>query len=264
MLSHIRSSRGTVILPQRTGPIADVLYSAAGNSADENYYKRGIIAYSFEAGAQRIALNSTTGQITKSNVGFQPCFAGPGTQGGQGAACATNPLIVNEGHDSTMEFADGNYGMLQGALEYHKDATAPQTGIEFSAERATSAPINYRFTWINEPSVIRYTTDGSTPTMVNCDAPTGSTRCFNNQGPRRPAEVLQITRLGVHDVKWFATDLKGNQSAVQTQRFLIGPEQDVERLGAGDAVADAGHAGDVRRVHCRARRTRTTPPPRRT
>ena len=62
VLSHIRSSRGTVILPQRTGPIADVLYSAAGNSADENYYKRGIIAYSFEAGAQRIALNSTRGR----------------------------------------------------------------------------------------------------------------------------------------------------------------------------------------------------------
>ena len=41
-----------MILPQRVGPIADVLYSAAGNSADDMYYcKRGIIGYSFEAGA---------------------------------------------------------------------------------------------------------------------------------------------------------------------------------------------------------------------
>ena len=227
VLSHIRSSRGTVILPQRTGPIADVLYSAAGNSADENYYRRGIVAYSFEAGAQRIALNPATGQITKFNVGFQPCFAGPGTNGGQGAGCATNPLIVNEGHDSTLEFAEGNYGLIQGALEYARDTTAPETEIEYSAERAQAPPINYRFSWINEPSVIRYTTDGSTPTMVDCDNPTGSTRCFNNQGPRMPAEVLQITRLGIHDVKWFATDLKGNQSEVQTQRFIIGPEQTV-------------------------------------
>ena len=36
ILSHIRSSRNTAILPQRTGPIADVLYSAAGNSADDS------------------------------------------------------------------------------------------------------------------------------------------------------------------------------------------------------------------------------------
>ena len=66
ILSHIRSSRNTAILPQRVGPIADVLYSAAGNSADENYYKRGIIAYSFEAGAQRIAVNPTTGAISRT------------------------------------------------------------------------------------------------------------------------------------------------------------------------------------------------------
>ena len=35
ILKRIKDSRGTVILPERTGPIADVLYSAAGNSADE-------------------------------------------------------------------------------------------------------------------------------------------------------------------------------------------------------------------------------------
>ena len=69
-----------MILPQRTGPIADVLYSAAGNSADDMYYRKGIIAYSFEAGAQRITVNPTTGAITPHHVGFQPCFAGPGTE----------------------------------------------------------------------------------------------------------------------------------------------------------------------------------------
>ena len=40
-----------MILPERTGPIADVLYSAAGNSADEHWYNRDVIAYSFETGA---------------------------------------------------------------------------------------------------------------------------------------------------------------------------------------------------------------------
>ena len=38
---------------ERTGPIADVLYSAAGNSADEHWYNRDVIAYSFETGADR-------------------------------------------------------------------------------------------------------------------------------------------------------------------------------------------------------------------
>ena len=65
---------------QRTGPIADVLYSAAGNSADDMYYRKGLIGYSFEAGAQRMTVNSTTGAISKTDVGFQPCFAGPGTR----------------------------------------------------------------------------------------------------------------------------------------------------------------------------------------
>ncbi len=53
ILNRIKEHRNTAILPERTGPIADVLYSAAGNSADEHWYKRGVIAYSFETGADR-------------------------------------------------------------------------------------------------------------------------------------------------------------------------------------------------------------------
>ena len=235
ILSHIRSSRNTAILPQRVGPIADVLYSAAGNSADENFYKRGIIAYSFEAGAQRIAVNPTTGAISRTNVGFQPCFAGPGTQGGQGSACGTvaapNALLVNEGHDSTMEFAEGNFGMIQGALEYHNDTTAPETTIEYSAAQTGQEPIDFRFNWVNEPSVIYYTTDGSTPVKVDCNAAPGVSRCYQNQGPRRPGEVLRISALGVHDVKWFSEDIKGNRSAVKTQRLLIAADQETSTPG---------------------------------
>ncbi|HEX6023806.1 MAG TPA: M14 family zinc carboxypeptidase, partial [Solirubrobacter sp.] len=225
ILSHIKSSRGTVVLPQRTGPIADVLYSAAGNSADDQYYRRGIIAYSFEAGAQRITVNQTTGAIQKSNVGFQPCFGGPGTNGGQGASCGSvtnpNPLLVNEGHDSAMEFAEGNYGLLQGALEYSQDVTPPETVIEYSAAQTAGDPINFRFNWVDEPSVIYYTTDGSTPEVVSCENPTGSTRCYRNQGPRRPGEVLTLTELGAHTVKWMSVDIKGNVEPVQSQRLLI-------------------------------------------
>ena len=53
ILNRIKEHRNTAILPERTGPVADVLYSAAGNSADEHWYRRNVIAYSFETGADR-------------------------------------------------------------------------------------------------------------------------------------------------------------------------------------------------------------------
>jgi hypothetical protein len=239
ILSHIKSSRNTVILPQRTGPIADTLYSAAGNSADEQYYKRGIIAYSFEAGAQRISVNPTTGSISRTAVGFQPCFAGPGTNGGQGASCGTvanpNALLVNEGHDSTMEFAEGNFGEIQGALEYLNDVTPPSTTVEYSSAQTSGDPINFKFNWVSEPSVIYYTTDGTTPEKIDCSvAPTGSTKCYNGQGPRRPAEVLTLSTPGAYTLKWFSEDFKGNREAVKSQRLLVAADD-----------ADGGASGTV-------------------
>ena len=54
ILNRIKEVRDTAILPERTGPIADVLYSAAGNSADEHWYNRDVIAYCFETGADRL------------------------------------------------------------------------------------------------------------------------------------------------------------------------------------------------------------------
>jgi hypothetical protein len=242
ILSHIKSSRNTVILPQRTGPIADVLYSAAGNSADDQWYRRGIVAYSFEAGAQRISVNPETGAIVRRDVGFQPCFAGPGTQGGTNPAntCGTpenpDPLMVNEGHDSAMEFAEGNYGLIQGALEYSRDTTAPDVEIEASADKATAPPIHWRFKWINESSVIHYTTDGSTPTL---QSPT-----YNNQGPRRPGEILTIDRPGAHTIKWIAVDMKGNVSAVKSKTFLIGPDLDVGGVVPPTLALSLGNAVD--------------------
>jgi hypothetical protein len=216
VLARIKEHRGTVILPERTGPIADVLYSAAGNSADDMYYRKGVIAYSFETGADRFTSTSTGTQ--RIETGFQPCFAGVGTGGGTGS-CPTNGALVNEGRDQAMEFAAGNFGMVESAYDYAKDVTPPSASLEIDAVKATAPPINYRFNLDGEAAVIHYTTDGSEPTL---NSPT-----YNNQRARGIGEVLTISRIGIHDIKWFAIDIKGNRSEVKTQRVIIGPDLDV-------------------------------------
>ena len=114
MLDGIKSHRGTAIRPQRTGPVIDVLYSAAGNSADEAYYTLGIIGYDFEIGDDHYYKNPATGVETTCDPGQQPPFGD-----------STNDCLDNEGFHEAMEFSSGNYGLLQSALEYANDTTAP-------------------------------------------------------------------------------------------------------------------------------------------
>jgi hypothetical protein len=211
ILRRIKDVRGTAILPERTGPIADVLYSAAGNSADDGWYRKGIIAYSFETGADRFIPNAA-GQLVVTPVGFQPCFGAVGTGGGQGS-CPSNGNLVNEGRDEALEFAAGNYGMVESAFDYAMDTTPPSTSLDSDNVTQSNEPIDYRFIWNDEAAVIHYTTDGSTPTL--------SSPTYNNQRARSIGEVLKISALGTTTVKWFAVDIKGNQSAVQSKSFLI-------------------------------------------
>jgi hypothetical protein len=115
-----------------------------------------------------------------------------------------------------MEFANGNYGMVESAYDYAMDTTPPNTSIEIDTNLATAPPVNFRFNWDDEAAVIYYTLDGSEPTLAS--------KTYNNQRARSIGEVLTLERIGIHDIKWMAVDIKGNRSAVQTQRVIIGPE----------------------------------------
>ena len=78
--------------------------------------------------------------------------------------------------------------------------------------KTSTGPIATTFVWVNEPSVIRYTTDGSKP---NASSP-----LWDSTGPREPGEVFHLTTTTTF--RWTAVDIKGNTST-GSQKFTIKP-----------------------------------------
>jgi Zinc carboxypeptidase/Chitobiase/beta-hexosaminidase C-terminal domain len=251
ILNRIKDVRGTVILPQRTGPIADVLYSAGGNSADEHWYNRGVIAYSFETGADRFGTslsiasepgatqlrvgsrnNFVVGDIVKVDWGTEaeevrrvvavanptnppspepnitldaplslPHTVGTWIGGGQvQSQVGFQPDYAKEGKFEALEFSAGNFGLLESAYEYHVDKQPPR--VRMTNGGFNRGPVYTTFQYVNEPSVIRYTLDGSKPDQ--------SSTLWDSSGPREPGQVFYVTSDTLF--KWMATDIKGNVS----------------------------------------------------
>jgi hypothetical protein len=221
VLTRIKEERNTVILPQRTGPIADVLYSAAGNSADDQWYRRGIISYSFETGAERFDPNGTTGRCA---VGFFPNFEAvvptPPPTSCSNRAIAT----VAEGRGEMNEFAAGNFGLLESALAYARDTTAPDAQAALCTVtddeetctptpfKVSTTPLDATFKFINEPSVIHYTMDGSTPSLAS--------QTWEAKGPRQPGIHFDITAPTYF--QWVAVDIKGNVAGTKSALYVVG------------------------------------------
>ncbi len=251
ILNRIKSVRGTVILPARTGPIADVLYSAAGNSADEHWYNRGVIAYSFETGADRFGTtlsidapagatqlrvgsrnNFVVGDIVKidwgtaneevrrvvaienptnppspaPNITLDAPLALPHTVGTWIAGgnvqngVSFQPDYAREGKFEALEFSAGNVGLLESAYEYHVDKQPPR--VQMTNGGFNRGPVYTTFKYVNEPSVIRYTLDGSKPDL--------NSTLWDSSGTREPGQVFYVTSDTLF--KWMATDIKGNVS----------------------------------------------------
>jgi hypothetical protein len=126
ILTAIKRHRGLSVTPARTGPISDVLYSAAGNSGDMLWYKYGIYAWNFEVGTS-----------------FQPNWT--------------------EAHQQTLEYSNGLVELMRVARSFDTDNTRPESSIVVS-ESSTSGMVNLRFD-ATEPAAVFYTLDGSAPTL---------------------------------------------------------------------------------------------------
>jgi Zinc carboxypeptidase/Chitobiase/beta-hexosaminidase C-terminal domain len=135
ILSAVQDWRGTAVWPGRTGPVSDVLYSAAGNSADEHWYSRGIFGWDFEVGAD--LWDPVEGDW--DGVGFQPPFA--------------------EGFEEAMEFSHGLTGLFEVAHAFERDRRPPRTTLV-----QTDEGITFEGT---EPVTVHYTLDGSRPTYAS-------------------------------------------------------------------------------------------------
>ena len=135
ILSAVHSWRGTAVWPGRTGPVIDVLYSAAGNSADEHWYNRGIFGWDFEVGAD--LWDPQEGDWDP--VGFQPPF--------------------EEGFEEAMEFASGLIGLLEVARAHGSDVKPPTTELVLTEDGVTFET--------SEPVTIHYTLDGSRPSYTS-------------------------------------------------------------------------------------------------
>jgi hypothetical protein len=173
ILNAVQSYRGTATWPGRTGPVVDVLYSAAGNSADEHWYSKGIYAWDFEVGAD--VWNPTTRRWEA--VGFQPPFA--------------------EGYQEAMEFSSGLQGMMEVALEFQNDKTGPESWLTVKSRTATTTTFSFQ---TSEPATVYYTLDGSRPTT--------SSRALQNAAIRDGAESFTVSNGTV--VNWFSVDASFN------------------------------------------------------
>ncbi len=132
ILQAIREYRGLVVTPARTGPVIDVLYSAAGNSGDHLYYDNDIYAWDFEFGTS-----------------FQPNWT--------------------EAYAESQEFSNGLIEMLELALDVDRDSTPPTAWLTDAADARFGRKPFYGLAMVkiatSEPASVYYTTDGSQPTM---------------------------------------------------------------------------------------------------
>ena len=131
ILTEIKKYRGLSVTPARTGPISDVLYSAAGNSGDMLWYQYGLYAWNFEVGTS-----------------FQPPFEGTPTGG--------------SARRESQEFSNGLMELFRVAYDFGKDNQRPESFIDVRPA-STPGDVLVKFE-TTEPAAVFYTLDKKVPT----------------------------------------------------------------------------------------------------
>ncbi|MEV1131349.1 M14 family metallopeptidase [Agromyces sp. NPDC049794] len=152
ILTEIKRYRGMSVTPARTGPISDVLYSAAGNSGDMLWYKHGIYAWNFEVGTQ-----------------FQPPFSN------------SNPSGASA-HAESQEYANGLIELMRVAHDFGKDKVRPESTVAVSAS-GEPGMVDLTFA-TSEAAAVFYTLDGSKPTYEST--------LYASAGIREGGEVITV------------------------------------------------------------------------
>ena len=139
--SRTRAARSSCRSARARSPTCST--RAAGNSADDAWYRKGIISYSFETGADRI-LNTTTGTRRPRSSASSRASRASAPVAARAPARPT-ARSSNEGRDEALEFAAGNFGLVESAYAYGKDVTAADGDLDSDGVTQSKDPINYRF-----------------------------------------------------------------------------------------------------------------------
>ncbi|WP_134765759.1 M14 family zinc carboxypeptidase [Nocardioides sp. 1609] len=180
ILTGIKRHRGLSVTPARTGPIIDVLYSAAGNSGDQAWYKYGIYGWSFEVGST-----------------FQPPFRNPNL-----TPVTPAEVGVANAKDETLEYANGLIELVRVARDLDVDVTPAESTLVVTETADDPTKVNVRIT-SNESADIHYTLDGTQPTAAS--------PMIQPASVREPGEKLVVDK-GTR-IYWYSEDSAGNIEA---------------------------------------------------
>lgn len=219
ILSEIKRYRGMSVTPARTGPIANTIYSAAGNSGDYFFYKHHVFAWAFEVGTQ-----------------FQPPFA------------STNPNAASA-HAESQEYANGIMELMRVALDLARTEDAVKPTVTLTAP---TSPYNG-----NAQTLVLQAQDAATgidvvvgniyqngslvkSTQVKADGAASATNSIDLS-----TVVPGGLPAGDYSLRYNTRDLAGNLSATNTFAFTIKPIASTTTASVTAATVTFGAPGTV-------------------
>ena len=133
ILGRIKEIRGTVILPAAHGPDRGRALLGRRQLGRRPLVPQGHHRLRLRDRRRPLPLDRDRAR-SSIQTGFQPPF---GTRDRR----RTDARLANEGRDQAMEFASGNFGMIEAAYDYALDTTPPQTAIESRPPKTSGAPV---------------------------------------------------------------------------------------------------------------------------